>query len=150
MDAVPFHVGITTGDLHASMAELGDHLQVTWSEPSARAEVFHTVDGVPQPRPLSCVSNEGPIHVDLIQGAPGTIWHTDAGPRLHHFAYWTDDLAGDIDHLATQGWRLELTRPDSEGRPTQFAYLVRDDGFRLELVDAVGRADYDSRLTGQS
>ena len=145
MDAVPFHIGITTDDLAGSMHVLAGALGVSWTEPSSGPGLFHTVDGVPQPRPTSCVSREGPVHVDLIEGQPGTIWEA-SGARVHHFAYWTDDLEGDIARLAEQGWRLEMTRPDADGRPTQFAYLIRADGFRLELIDDVGRLDYLGRL----
>jgi hypothetical protein len=145
MDPVPFHIGITTDDLGASMRDLAHALGVTWTEPSAGEGLFHTVDGVPQPRPTSCVSREGPIHLDLIEGKPGTIWQT-TGARLHHFAYWTDDLAGDVTRLEAGGWRLEMTMPAEDGSPTLFAYLVRSDGFRLELIDSAGRADYLARL----
>ncbi|MBL7501709.1 VOC family protein [Frankia sp. CNm7] len=149
MDAVPFHIGITTDDLGASMLALADALGVTWTTPTAGEGVFHTVDGVPQPRPISCVSRQGPIHLDLIEGRPGTIWES-AGPRLHHFAYWTDDLATDVARLAAEGWRLEMTSPDAQGRPTLFAYLIREDGFRLELIDSAGRPHYQARLQAPS
>jgi hypothetical protein len=145
MDATPFHLGITTNDLRTSMHELGDALGVSWTDPAGGDALFHSVDGTPQPRPISCISREGPIHFDLIEGKPGTIWET-SGPRLHHFAYWTDDLQADISRLAAEGWRLEMTKPDPEGKPMQFAYLVRDDGFRLELIDSAGRSDYTDRL----
>ncbi|ADP83454.1 VOC family protein [Pseudofrankia inefficax] len=145
MDAVPFHIGVTTDDLGAAMRELATALGLTWTTPTTGEGLFHTVDGVPNPRPRSCVSREGPIHLDLIEGRPGTIWAT-TGPRVHHFAYWTDDLAADVTRLAAEGWRLEMTKPDADGRPTLFAYLVRADGFRLELIDAAGRADYAARL----
>jgi catechol 2,3-dioxygenase-like lactoylglutathione lyase family enzyme len=145
MDAVPFHIGITTDDLATSMDLLAGVLGVSWTEPSAGQGLLHTVDGVPQPRPTSCVSREGPVHVDLIQGKPGTIWEA-TGQRVHHFAYWTDDLPGDVKRLSEEGWRLEMTRCDEQGRPSQFAYLIRADGFRLELLDELGRADYLGRL----
>lgn len=145
MDAIPFHIGITTDDLTTSIDELATALGVSWTEPSGGDRMMHTVDGVPQLRPMSCISREGPIHLDLIEGKPGTLWETN-GPRLHHFAYWTDDLVGDIARLGEQGWRLEMTFPDDEGNPTVFGYLVRDDGFRLELIDSAGRADYYARL----
>jgi hypothetical protein len=145
MDAVPFHIGVATDDLARSMKELGAALGVSWTTPRAGEGEFTGVDGRVHPRPLSCVSLQGPIHIDLMQGAPGTLWESRA-PTLHHFAYWTDDLAGDVERLAGEGWRLELTRPDAEGRPTLFAYLVRADGFRLELIDSAGRADYQARL----
>jgi hypothetical protein len=146
VDDVPFHIGITTDDLTASMTELAAALGVTWTEPAAGPGVLHTVDGGTQPRPTSCISREGPIHVDLIRGDPGTIWAT-SGRRIHHFAYWTDDLRGDVRRLTGRGWQLEMTMPDDDGQPTVFAYLVRDDGFRVELIDDAGRADYYARLT---
>lgn len=145
MDVIPFHIGITTDDLARSRAELGIALNVGWTEPGAGPGAFMSVDGRPHPRPLSCISLQGPIHVDLMQGASGTLWAA-ATPTLHHFGYWTDDLAGDIERLEGEGWSLELTRPDAEGRPSLFAYLVRADGFRLELIDSAGKADYQARL----
>jgi hypothetical protein len=145
MDAAPFHIGITTNDLDISMRELAHALGVSWTPPQTPPGTYHTVEGVPQPRPKSCISKEGPVHLDLIEGKPGTIWESN-GPRLHHFAYWTDDLEGDVARLGTQGWRLEMTLPDEAGRPTLFAYLRRDDGFRLELIDDANRADYYARL----
>ncbi len=145
MEAVPFHIGITTNDLSTSMHEIAAALGVTWTTPTAGPGSLHAVDGTVQPRPTSCVSREGPIHIDLIEGRPGTIWAT-TGPTLHHFAYWTDDLQGDIDRLTEQGWRLEMTAPDTARRPTVFAYLVRQDGFRVELIDEAGRSDYLLRL----
>lgn len=145
MDAVPFHIGIATNDLDASMAALSAAFGISWTEPAAGEGSFTSVDGRPHPRPLACVSIGGAIDIDLMQGAPGTLWESDA-PRLHHFAYWTDDLAGDVARLAGEGWALELTRPDTDGRPSLFAYLVRADGFRLELIDRAGKAAYMERL----
>jgi hypothetical protein len=146
MEAVPFHIGIVTGDLGASMRQLSAALGVTWTAPGSGGALFTGTDGSPQPQPVSCISRQGPIHVDLIQGEPGSIWAADGQPRMHHFAYWTDDLEGDIARLAKERWRLELTLPDDAGRPTVFAYLVRDDGFRLELIDEAGRDTYARRL----
>lgn len=145
MDAIPFHIGVATNDLEGSMRELGAALGVTWTEPSCEGRVFQGVDGTSQPQPRSCISREGPIHIDLMVGQPGSVWAAN-GPRLHHFAYWTNDLRGDITRLAAEGWKLELTLPDPEGHPSVFAYLVRNDGFRLELIDDAGRGTYGDRL----
>jgi hypothetical protein len=148
MDAVPFHIGIVTGDLGASMKLLSAALGVTWTAPGSGGAVFTGTDGSPQPQPVSCISREGPVHMDLIQGEPGSLWAApDGRPRVHHFAYWTGDLEGDIGRLSKDGWQLELTLPDDDnGRPTVFAYLIRDDGFRLELIDEAGRDTYARRL----
>jgi hypothetical protein len=146
MDPVPFHLGIVTDDITASMTQLSEALGVTWTAPGSAGLLFHGVDGSPQPQPVSCISRQGPVHMDLIQGEPGTIWAAPDGPRLHHFAYWTDDLAADVQRLADDGWKLELTKPDADGRPTVFAYLVREDGFRVELIDGAGKETYAQRL----
>ena len=146
MDSAPFHIGIVTDDLGASMEQLAAALGISWTTPGSGGQLFRSADGRPQPQPVSCISREGPVHVDLIKGEPGTIWET-TGPRLHHFAYWTDDLEGDVGRLVKEGWRLELTMPGSSGTPTVFAYLIRDDGFRIELIDDAGREDYTRRLT---
>jgi hypothetical protein len=146
VEPVPFHIGIATDDLAASMEQLAASLGVSWTVPGSGGGLFRSVDGRPQPQPVSCISLEGPVHIDLIQGEPGTIWEAAGGPRLHHFAYWTDDLTGDVERLAGDGWRLELTTPGADGKPTVFAYLIRADGFRIELIDEAGRANYASRL----
>lgn len=145
MDAVPFHIGITTDDLEVSRAALASALGVSWSQVGGGDSDMPLVGGGSQPRPISCVSREGPIHLDLIQGAPGTIWDTGA-PAIHHFAYWTDDLVADVQRLAGEGWRMEMTFPGPAGEPTVFAYLVREDGFRLELIDRTGRDNFMARL----
>jgi catechol 2,3-dioxygenase-like lactoylglutathione lyase family enzyme len=145
MDAVPFHIGIATNDLPRSMEVLSAALGIAWTEPGAGEGSFTSVDGRPHPRPLACVSLDGPIHIDLMQGAPGTLWESDA-PRLHHFAYWTDDVAVDVARLESEGWTLELTLPDEDGQPSLFAYLIRADGFRLELIDRAQREAYEAGL----
>jgi hypothetical protein len=145
MEAVPFHIGVATDNLASTMRELSAALGVSWTTPSCAGQVFRGVDGEQQRQPESCISREGPIHIDLMVGEPGTLWESDQ-PRLHHFAYWTDDLPGDISRLAKDGWRLEMTIPDADGQASVFAYLVREDGFRLELIDEAGRQVYFDRL----
>ena len=145
MDVVPFHIGITTPDLARSMEALSAALGVSWSAIGGGEGELPVVGGGSQLRPVSSISREGPIHIDLIKGAPGTIWDTSS-PRLHHFAYWTDTLGDDIERLTSDGWKLEMTFPDASGRPTVFAYLVGAEGFRIELIDRAGHDDFMARL----
>jgi hypothetical protein len=149
MDPVPFHIGITTDDLDRSMRELSAALGVSWTPPTAGEGAFTGPDGHSHRRPMSCISLEGPIHIDLIQGWPDTLWAASA-PAIHHFAYWTDDLAADVRRLTQDGWKLELTKPDAADQPALFAYLVRADGVRIELIDNTGRSDYFVRLREQA
>lgn len=143
MDLVPYHIGITTNDIETSMRDVTAALGLSWTSPHSSRALLHDVEGREQVQPVSCSSREGPVHIDLIEGEPGTLWEAGA-PTIHHFAYRTDDLPGDIADLEKVGWQLEMTVPDPEGRPSVFAYLVRDDGVRLELVE---HAIYESYMS---
>jgi hypothetical protein len=141
MESVPFHIGIVTDDFARSMRELGVAFGVSWSESHAPGGTIRDVDGVDQPRCMSCFSRGGTVQLNLMEGKPGTMWESE-GAKVHHLAYWTDDLRGDVENLARDGWRLEATQAGDAGVPTVFAYLVRGDGLRLELLDRAGRDAY--------
>jgi hypothetical protein len=149
MEPVPFHIGITTNDLRTSMGEIGAALGVTWSPPEAATGWAYTAAGEAQSPPVTSISREGPIHIDLMEGGAESVWGTTR-PRIHHFAYWTDDVAGDIDRLVNDGWTLEMTVFDADGQPSGFAYLVSEEGVRLELLDESGRDSYVSRIQSSS
>ena len=134
MDLIPYHIGIATNDIETSRRDITAALGLTWSKPASQRTLMYDVQGHPQIQPLSCSSQQGPIHIDLIEGEPGTLWKV-AGPQIHHVAYRTDDLPGDIAALEKLGWRMEITVPNGAGHPSVFAYLVRDDGARVELVE---------------
>jgi hypothetical protein len=53
-----------------------------------------------------------------------------------------------VARLVEEGWRLDVTMPDADGQPSMFAYVMRDDGFRLELIDAARRGSYRERQQG--
>jgi hypothetical protein len=135
MDLIPYHIGIATNDLDASARALTAALGLSWTDPNAGDTLMHDAGGRPQMQPVSRSSREGPIHLDLIKGWPGTLWEAPA-PVIHHLAYRTDDLPGDVARLEAAGWRLEITMADADGRPSVFAYVVRGDGARLELVES--------------
>jgi Glyoxalase/Bleomycin resistance protein/Dioxygenase superfamily len=135
MDLIPYHIGIATNDLDASTRALTAALGLSWTNPNAGDTLMHDVEGRAQMQPVSRSSREGPVHVDLIKGWPGTLWEATA-PVIHHVAYRTDDLPGDILQLEAAGWRLEITMADPDGRPSVFGYVVREDGMRLELVES--------------
>jgi catechol 2,3-dioxygenase-like lactoylglutathione lyase family enzyme len=133
MDLVPYHIGIATDDIESSQRDMTAALGLTWSEPATQRVLMHDVEGRPQVMPITSSSRQGPIHIDLIKGDPDSLWDTSA-PRIHHVAFRSDDVEGDVAHLEKLGWRLEITLPDPDGRPSVFAYLVNGDGLRLELV----------------
>ena len=62
-------------DLDAAMAELGDVLSLTWCEPQTRDQSLWLPDVGAATIPLRFTySAAGPQHVELLQGAPGSVW----------------------------------------------------------------------------
>ena len=83
-------------------------------------------------------SAEGPLHLELLQGQPGTIWDVGAGAGLHHTGVWTDDIKGDTTNLLDAGWSMvggaQLSPEDGFGAMT---YVQAPSGYVLELVSTV-------------
>jgi hypothetical protein len=140
---VPYHLGIATRDIGASMEDVGTLFGVSWT-PIAES-VEPGLVGPAGPVPWTCRrvhSLGGPFHLELLEGSDDSVWATDGLAGAHHVAYWSDDVAGEIDALATEGWELEATLRDDEGRAKEFAYLSRPGDIRIELVASHRRATY--------
>jgi hypothetical protein len=90
-------------------------------------------------------SCQGPLHIELLEGSPGSIWETPLTTCVHHVGYWSDDIAGDIERLGHEGWSLELSL-FAGGRPVEFAYLSKAGSIRIELVDLARRPAYLERV----
>ena len=52
-------------------------------------------------------SCEGPQHVELLEGAPGSLWDGNDLPGLHHVGVWVDDVAAETGRLVEGGWRVD-------------------------------------------
>jgi len=96
VDETPFQVGIFVQDLDAAMAQVGSALGLTWSEISSR----ELEEGG---RLRVVFSKQGPPHIELIEGPPGSPWDSTAGPRIDHLGYWSDDFAAERDRLVREG-----------------------------------------------
>ena len=93
-----FHVGIRVVDLEAAMADLGPALGATWCQVQERDQRVWTPEGGARQTPLRFTySAEGPVHLELLQGQPGTIWDAGDGAGLHHSGIWSDDVKGETD-----------------------------------------------------
>jgi hypothetical protein len=142
--AEPYHVGIVTRDLHEGMAAVGALFGLRWTrivDIDADAADFTTAIGAPLDWRVIGIAHStgGPMHVELLQGAPGSVWYTDEPAVLHHYAYWVDDIAKTMDVLKADGWACEVTRFDEAGKPA-FAYMTKAGAPRVELSDVSRRA----------
>jgi hypothetical protein len=73
----------------------------------------------------------GPMRVEL---CCGSMYPTDRVLDVHHFGYWSRDVAADIERMRPLGWTPEIWVVDGDGRPSTFAYLVKENQPRIEFV----------------
>jgi catechol 2,3-dioxygenase-like lactoylglutathione lyase family enzyme len=134
-----FHIGVRVPDLESAMAELGDSMGVTWAEARDNpAQVIWTPTGGSQELHLKYVySAEGPQHIELLEGPPGSFWDGRVQPGAHHVGIWADDVRGETDALVAAGWELvgaHRDPADGEGYGV-FTYVRPPSGLIVELVD---------------
>jgi hypothetical protein len=79
----------------------------------------------------------GPMHVELLQAVPGTVWELRERAYLHHTGYWVaaDRLASLSHQLDAAGMAREAGRWDDSGEPVGWAYHSWPTGGRIELVE---------------
>jgi len=76
----------------------------------------------------------GPVHLELIEALPGTVWQPRPTGYLHHLGYRVDDLEAASARLVAAGMSVEVTRWQASGAPAGFAYHVLPGGLRVELA----------------
>jgi catechol 2,3-dioxygenase-like lactoylglutathione lyase family enzyme len=136
------HVAIAVDDLDLAIARYARTLGVTFTERLSFAGMpLIRPDGGPlhtDVRVAWTVGNEPPL--ELMQGPPGSIW--DVAPdehRIHHIAFWVEDLERESGLLEESGMALQLTL--EPGRPPKgMAYHVAPSGMRVELMRTADRA----------
>ena len=80
-------------------------------------------------------SCEGPQHVELLQGAPGSLWDGADAPGLHHHGVWVDDVAAETERLVAAGWTLEMAQKPPDKGYGAMTYVRAPSGFLLEPVN---------------
>ena len=93
-------------------------------------------------------SCEGPQHVELLQGAPGSLWDGDDRPGVHHMGVWVNDVAAETERLIEAGWTLEMAgrAPDEGYGP--MTYVRSPGGFLLEPVSVAVRPRFERWWAG--
>jgi catechol 2,3-dioxygenase-like lactoylglutathione lyase family enzyme len=147
-----FHVGVRVPDLEAAMASLGPALGLTWAAVVEREQpVWTPQDGAGSTPLRFTYSCEGPQHVELLQGAAGSVWDGDDRPGVHHMGIWVEDVARETERLIARGWTLELAqRSPEEGYGSMTYVRSPDGGFLLEPVTAAARPRFETWWAGGS
>jgi hypothetical protein len=136
-----YHVGVAVSHLETAMDAIGVIFVTDWT-PAAddTSPNLHTQDGPSMWTARRTHSRKSPIPLELLEGSSGSTWDTAQLAVTHHLAYWSRDVAGDVEKLVGRGWELELVLFDEAQQPTEFAYLVKPGSVRIELVAIERRA----------
>lgn len=145
-----FHTGIRVPDLDAAMTEIGGAMGVTWAEPVTNpAQAVWTPDQGSQEVALRFTySCEGPQHIELLQGAPGSPWDGSEHPGVHHQGVWVDDVAAEAAALEAAGWSCAAAGLAPEDGYGGFAYMQPPSGAIIELVTSAIKPMFDKWWSG--
>ncbi len=134
-----FHVGVRVPDLDVAMDELGASMGVTWAEAreSDAQQLWTPEHGAQELRLRYTYSAEGPQHIELLEGPPGSFWDGRTQPGAHHVGVWVDDVAGETTRLVDAGWTLVGANRDGSdgGGYGIYTYVQPPSGLIVELVD---------------
>jgi len=145
-----FHIGTRVPNLDAAMSDLGARLGLTWSPPMRRQQSVWTAEtGEIEVELAFTYSCEGPCHIELLEGAPGSIWDAGDAPGTHHLGYWTDDVAAVTDGLIAEGWTLEAATRSPENGYGTFTYVTSPTGLRVEPVSSLARPRFERWWAGE-
>jgi catechol 2,3-dioxygenase-like lactoylglutathione lyase family enzyme len=144
------HVAHVVEDLEAAMQRYTDTFGVRWGSVQERPGVFRYAGGEERE---GCAKYswtlDGPVHVELFEEMPGTVWQRAKGHPIHHLAYWVDDRDAEAERLQANGYTLEVTRAGPLAI-NGFGYFVGPDGLRVEPKPESTREAIDTWLGGTS
>lgn len=147
-----YHTGVRVPDVDAAMAEMGASLGITWARVqfTPTRSVWTPQRGLEEVELTFVYSCEGPQHIELLTGSPGSVWDCGDQPGLHHVGVWSDDIAGDVERLLASGWGVAAAGRAPEDGFGSFAYVVPPSGMIVELVAAASKPRFDAWYAGGS
>jgi catechol 2,3-dioxygenase-like lactoylglutathione lyase family enzyme len=129
-----FHIGIRVADLDVAREELATTLGVSWTVPQHVPMKAWWPDGGYRDCELTIsFTVEGPVHIELLHGSPGSFWDTAiGGAGLHHVGVWVEDVAGVNEELVGKGWQVELAGASPDEGYGGFTYIRSPAGVLFE------------------
>ncbi|MEY3091260.1 MAG: hypothetical protein RLZZ269_1070 [Actinomycetota bacterium] len=144
-----YHLGIRVPDIEAAMTEMGSTLGVTWCSLQEREQSVWTPDSGSVTIPLKFTySAEDPMHLELLEGAPGSIWDGRTSPGAHHIGVWSDDVRADTQNLVDAGWTLLMAQAEPAKGFGAFTYVQPPSGLIVELVWSAIKPMFDRWFAG--
>lgn len=137
----PHHVGVVVPNLEdaiADMAGVGEWIRLAARQPPApngRFEIPLILETV-NVALKAAVSRPGPVHFEMIEEVPGTIWTSGGSASFHHVAYQVPEerLIEFSRELEARGMPRESTRLNMAGTHIRAVYHRWRTGLRVELL----------------
>jgi catechol 2,3-dioxygenase-like lactoylglutathione lyase family enzyme len=130
-----YHHGVRVPDLDQAMAELGSELNLEWCEAQETEQTIWTPESGVHDVPLRFTySRQGPVHLELLEGAPGSLWDGRISPGLHHLGLWCDDVRLATANALSKGWTVVMAQAEPSKNYGAFVYLRPPSGLIVELV----------------
>ncbi len=122
-------------DIAVAMEEMGATLSLTWCSVQEREQQVWTPEAGLTTVPLRFTySAEGPQHLELLEGASGSIWDGRGLSGAHHVGVWVDDVAAETSALISNGWRVVAAQNEPAKGYGAFTYVAPPTGLIVELV----------------
>lgn len=150
IDGDLFHTGILVPDIAAAMDEIGRSHGVTWASVQDRTmDIWLPGAGPASFRLALTYTCEGPVHLELMEGGPGSPWEAAAhGAGMHHLGYWVDDVRAETERLVADGWTIELAAAPPEDGYGRFTYLRSPSGILVEPLNRVAKPRFEAWWAG--
>ena len=129
-----FHVGIRVEDLGVAQRELTSSIGVHWTTPAhVPMKAWVPGKGYRNYELTISFSVEGPVHIELLHGSPGSYWDTSiGGAGLHHIGVWVNDVTRVNQELVSHGFTVELAGMSPEEGYGGFTYVRSPGGVLFE------------------
>jgi catechol 2,3-dioxygenase-like lactoylglutathione lyase family enzyme len=129
-----FHMGIRVANLAAAQEELSDSIGVSWTDPATIPMKAWAPDTGYQEYDLTIsFTREGPVHIELLYGSPGSYYDvSEGGAGLHHIGVWVDDVTKVNQDLVSKGYVVELAGDTPEKGYGAFTYVRSPGGVLFE------------------
>jgi hypothetical protein len=144
-----FHTGFIVRDLKEAMDRYGLAMGVTWAAPRLLDPLrLWRPGGVEEVRLQYVYSREGPQHIELLCGSPGT-YYDPATQHGFHVGVWADDVGAETRKLADAGWTVVAAGAAPEEGFGNFSYLQPPSGgMVVELVNGAALPAFEAWWAG--
>ncbi len=147
-----FHIGMLVPDVDAAMDEIGGSLGLTWArvQHTAQRSVWTPAGGLAHVALTFVYSCEGPQHIELLHGSPGSVWDPATHRGAHHVGVWSDDIPADVALFESAGWHVAAAALGPEDGYGGFAYVAPPSGLIVELVASAAKPRFATWFAGGS